>query len=180
MHRLLLATAAFAAPPDAPPIPGFLAPRLSFYAANSALVPPFTVPNAAACAAACLANSSCISVNICSQADGSLECGLSGWSMAYDPAASDTCVYYRRSIPRNDSHVSQAVPWVLSVPSGGVVITGGPFADTFNGNVENYLRVRDPQDMLHFFGVRAKAPSPPGQCVPPRTAPPPEMKRRAL
>jgi hypothetical protein len=58
----------------------------------------------------------------------------------------------------------QAVPWVLSVPSGGVVITGGPLADAFSGNVENYLRVRAPLDMLHFFGVRAGAPNPPGQC----------------
>jgi hypothetical protein len=143
---------ALAAPPDAPPLPGFLPPRLNFFAANTELAPPTPVASTAACAASCLATPACISINVCAQADGSLECGLSGWSMAYDPAAASTCVYYRRSIPRNDTQHVQAVPWVLSVPSGGVVITGGPFADTFNGNLENYLRVRDPQDMLHFFG----------------------------
>lgn len=78
---------ALTAPPDAPPLPGFLPPRLNFYAANTELAPPTPVASASACAASCLANPACISINVCAQANGSLECGLLGWSMAYDPAA---------------------------------------------------------------------------------------------
>ena len=161
MRHLIFAALSAAA---AAPLDSFLPPRSNFYAANADLVPAFPSADASACAAACLANPSCVSINVCDAAAGGLECGLSGWSEAYVPGNSPTCTYYRRSIPRNDTKITQAIPWVLAVPSGGVVITGGPLADTFTGNVEHYLRVRDPLDMLHFFGARAGDPSPPGLC----------------
>jgi hypothetical protein len=84
--------------------------------------------------------------------------------MSYNSQTAPSCAWYRRSLPRNDSHVKQAVPWVLSVPTGGVVLTGGPLADTFTGNVQNYLRVRDPLDMLHFFAQRFGSQQPVGDC----------------
>ena len=159
----LLLAAAAATAATAAPLDSFLPPRASTYAAGADIVPAAPVPDASACAASCLASPACISINVCLNAGGALECGLSGWSEAYNQASAPECTYYRRSLPRNDTRVSQAVPWLLAVPAGGVVITGGPLADTFTGNVENYLRVRDPLDMLHFFGARAGQ-APPGQC----------------
>jgi hypothetical protein len=49
------------------------------------------------------------------------------------------------------------------VPESNVSITGGPLNAAFINNIQNYLHVRDPLDMLHFFAQRAGAP-PVGQC----------------
>ena len=54
--------------------------------------------------------------------------------------------------PRDDSSISQAIPWLLAVPTAGVSITGGPLQQAFEGNLA-YLGYRDPQDMLYWFGA---------------------------
>ncbi len=78
--------------------------------------------------------------------------------------------WYRRAIPRNDTGITQAVPWLLAVPSGGVSITGGPLQGAFEGNIVNYLHLRDPLDMLYFFAVRAGVQVRPSRwCVPAHT-----------
>jgi hypothetical protein len=58
-------------------------------------------------------------------------------------------------VPRNDTVISPVVPWQLEVPPGGVSITGGPLLGAFEGNMNNYLHLRDPQDMLYYFAQRA-------------------------
>jgi hypothetical protein len=122
------------------------------------MLPPRDSQTLQQCADWCSGTPGCISFNFCSGA-----CGIQTWSMAYVPQSSATCDYYRRLLPRNDTKVTQAVPWALAVPAGGVVLTGGPLADTFTGNVQNYLRVRDPLDMLHFFAQRWGAAQPVGR-----------------
>jgi hypothetical protein len=102
-------------------LPSFNAPVSNLYAANADLVTPVVVSNAEECATRCVNyGPSCISFNLCGT-----ECGISGWNVSYVPAAGP-CSWYRRSVPRNDSSIAQAVPWLLSLPSSGVNISGGP------------------------------------------------------
>lgn len=140
----------------------FLAPVPNTYAANADIVPVESVPDAATCAAHCLSVPGCISFNLCTNGT-SFACGLSGWNMSFT-AASGPCTWYRRIVPRNDTHITQAVQWKLQVPTSGVTVTGGPLHQTFRGNVDLYLNVRDPLDMLVFFAKRAGIVNPPGQC----------------
>lgn len=84
--------------------------------------------------------------------------------MSFVPAAAAQCAWYRRSIPRNDVRVTQAIPWQLQVPTSGVTLApGSPLAVGFAGNLD-YLNSRDPLDMLYFFAERAGVQNPPGKC----------------
>ncbi len=158
----LVAAAALFAPAAADPLAAFQPPVAATFAANADLQTPIVVPDAATCATACLARDDCISFNLCGAA-GSFRCGVSGWNVSYVPAAAASCSWWRRTIPRNDTYIVQAVPWLLAPPTRGVSLNAGPIADAFRGNVDLYLRVRDPLDMLHFFSLRAGA-APVGAC----------------
>ena len=160
---LLALTGASAAPS---PLDAFQPPVAGVYAATSDLRPAAPAAGAADCAQQCLAfGPGCISFNLCAAPGGGLECGIQGWAMTYTRAASPSCAWYRRMLPRDDTPVAQAVAWQLSAPAPrSVALRGGALGAAFDANVAAYLRVRDPADMLHFFAVRAGAPSPPGQC----------------
>ena len=162
---ILAAVAAIvgAAPSLHAPVDGFLPPIADMYAANADLVPPREVTDAADCAADCTTMPDCVSFNLCTNGSA-LVCGVSGWSMAYVPTSASTCSWYRRVVPRNDAPISQAVPWQVHTPTRDVDIASGPLHDAFTGNVDTYLRVRDPLDMLFFFAKRAGVTNPPGQC----------------
>jgi len=155
----------FAASAESAAISAFLPPIGGAYASNADLQPAVTVSSAEECAAECLNTTiaPCISFNLCGSGS-SFACGISGWSMAYGQASSSTCSWYRRSVPRNDAPVTQAVPWQLGVPTSGVALKSGPLAQAFNGNLQLYLKTRDPLDMLHFFAQRAGVANPPGEC----------------
>ena len=147
-----------------PALPGFLAAIPGMYAANADLSPPTDVADAAACAALCTSTPGCVSFNVCAEGGGAaVRCGVQGWSEAYIPGASAGCAYYRRSLPRNDGRAVQAIPWQLQVPAAGVALAGGPIATAFAGNLD-YLRVRDPLDMLYWFAQRAGVANASGQC----------------
>ena len=56
---------------------------------------------------------------------GQLMCSLSGRSQEYALAsASPNASYYLRRIPRNDTPVTQAIPFVASVPISNVSLSG--------------------------------------------------------
>jgi hypothetical protein len=132
-------------------VPGFLPARLDFIAANADMLPPRNASSLQDCASWCTSTPGCISFNLCSQ-----RCGIQTWSMSYSPQAAPGCVYYRRALPRNDAPAPRAVPWALAVPAPGTVtLQGGPLADAFQGNLNDYLLLRDPADMLHWFAWRA-------------------------
>jgi hypothetical protein len=159
----LIVLAAVLAVARAAPLDSFQAPVAGIYAGGADLAPAVQVPDAASCASACLAVPGCISMHVCSESNGTFGCGISGWSMGYTPVEAPTCTWYRRVVPRNDTRISQAVPWLLSVPTGGVEVRSGPLADGFTVNLEQYLKVRDPLDMLYFFAQRAGVTNPPGK-----------------
>jgi hypothetical protein len=140
------------------PLDSFLAPVDGIYGANADLVTPLNNSDPIACASLCLSNSECVSFNICGD-----RCGISAWNASL-VQASGPCSWYRRSIPRNDTRIVQAVPWLLQVPTANVSITGGPLATGFDENLNHYLKTRDPQDMLHFFAMRATNQTNVGQC----------------
>jgi hypothetical protein len=166
-HRLLLSALAAALAPgaSAAALDGFLPPVAGQYAADADMAPATAVTSAEACAQRCVAwpGPQCVSFNLCALNATHSACGVSGWNVSYVPAAAAGCAWYRRSLPRDDRPAAQAVPWRLAVPHAGVALTGGPLADAFGINVAQYLGVRDPLDMLHFFAQRAGA-DPPGQC----------------
>lgn len=158
--RLLHATAVLVATAQSPsPLDSFLPPTQGVFAADADLIPAQPVSSPLDCATVCLNDARCVSFNYCAPA-----CGISGWNVSYSPATSSACAWYRRILPRNDAPVRQAVPWVLDVPTSGVALTAGPISDAFYGNVDTYLKVRDPLDMLLFFAKRAGVANPPGVC----------------
>lgn len=145
-------------------LPGFLPPVSNQYAANADLTPSVNVDDAASCGARCVAyGPECISFNLCTSASG-FECGISGWSMSYD-AASGPCTYYRRILPRDDSPAPRAVQWAAELPPPGAVTLapGGAIGGGFFRHADQYLRTRDPKDMLYWFAQRAGKSSG-GQC----------------
>lgn len=150
----------------ASPLDYFLAPVENEYAAAADLEPFNQVPDVDTCANRCLSNPDCISFNLCAGDNSSyFNCGISGWNISYVPAASDACSWWRRITPRDDTPLGgQAVPWLLAVPVSGVSVSSGPLADGFWGNVNTYLKVRDPLDMLFFFAQRAGIQNPEGYC----------------
>ena len=164
LERIVLASAVAATAAGAPS-DSFLPPSAGMYAANADLQPPAPAATADECAQRCLDyGPACISFNLCTNGSA-YACGFQGWSMAYDSAEAATCSWYRRRTPRDDSPAGQAIPWVLSPPPPrSVTLYAGPLRDAFVTNVETYLRVRDPLDMLYFFAKRAGVPAPPGSC----------------
>jgi hypothetical protein len=134
---------------------GFLPPTAAEYIADADIAPVVAVAAAEECAARCLGTPGCVSFNLCAQPANAtaFNCGVSGWSMSYVAAAAETCQWYRRIVPRNDTAVRQAVPWLLTAPTS-VAITAGPLLNAFETNIQ-YLHTRDPLDMLFFFAQRA-------------------------
>ena len=159
-------SSAIGAPPPTPAVAGFLPAVAGTIAADADLFPPSSVADAAACGALCASTAGCISFNLCALSPpqpGAVRCGVQGWSMSYVPQSAPDCAWYRRSVPRNDARIVQAVPWALQVPAAGVTLAAGPLSTGFAANVA-YLQSRDPLDMLFFFAERAGVPNPPGQC----------------
>jgi hypothetical protein len=130
-------------------------------AATADMLPPRNATSAQDCADWCTATPGCISFNYCPPA-----CGIQTWSPSYNPQAAPACAWYRRSIPRNDAPAPRAIAWALDLPAPGTVsLQGGPIASAFTGNLNDYLLLRDPTDMLYWFNWRATGnQTPPGQC----------------
>ena len=138
----------------------YLPPLVGLYAADSDMFPPQSNHTLSSCSDWCTATPNCISFNLCGD-----ECGIQSWSMSYTPKASSGCSWYRRSIPRNDSPAPRAVPWVAALPAPQTVtLSSGPIADAFVGNLVDYLKLRDPEDMLYWFAWRSGANISNAQC----------------
>jgi hypothetical protein len=98
---------------------------------------------------------------------GGLSCQLSQYSRTYAIAsgASANATYYQRLLPRNDTHITQAVPYALDVPTGGVTLGPGPLQVAFDTGIQ-YLLGYNVSDLLFNFRKRAGLPQPPGaHCV---------------
>lgn len=68
-----------------------------------------------------------------------LLCQLNGYARNYSlsqVANASSAAYYQRIQPRNDSRFSQAVPYLLAVPTGNVTLKPGVLLDAFNGGIE--------------------------------------------
>lgn len=142
-------------------IPGYLPHVVGLYAEGADLYPPQANLTLQACAAWCTSTPGCISFNYCSES----ECGIQSWSPSYNPGSSPACSWYRRALPRNDTPITQAVPWLLDIPAAGTVtLTGGPMYGAFEGNLNDYIKLRDPLDMLYWYARRSGIPAPEGKC----------------
>jgi hypothetical protein len=62
--------------------------------------------------------------NCSAQPPGGLFCQLSGYSRTYAIGAANG-TYYQRLQPRDDTPYTQAVPYALDVPTGGVQLLSG-------------------------------------------------------
>lgn len=146
-------------------VTGFLEPIVGGYAANADLVPAAPAADADACAARCVSyGPACISFNLCGSSPP-FDCGIGGWGMEYNFVDASQCSYFRRIIPRDDSPAPRAVSFVASLPPPLAVTLAneGAIGGAFYRHADQYLRVRDPLDMLHWFAARANA-NPVGQC----------------
>lgn len=110
------------------------------------------------CATFCLANSNCVSFSYTSVAP--TRCVISNYTMSYQLQNYSNYDYYLRVQPRNDTYIAAAVPYVLTVPTSGVSLTGGPLLDAFNANIIYLLR-HNISDMMYWYNKRAGLPNPP-------------------
>ena len=102
--------------------------------------------------------------NCSAQPPGGLFCQLSGYSRTYAIGAANG-TYYQRLQPRDDTPYTQAVPYALDVPTGGVQLLSGVLADAFDTGIQ-YLLKYSVDDLLFNFRKRAGLPQPPGaQCI---------------
>lgn len=157
---LSLTTPILAQPGDV--IPGFLPPKVGLIAAQCDMFPSKENMTLQECSDWCTTTDGCISFNFCSPD----ACGIQTWSPSYNPQGAPSCSWYRRELPRNDAPAPRAITWALDIPEPGTVsLIGGVIAGAFNGNLADYLKLRDPLDMLYFFNMRATGnQTPPGQC----------------
>ena len=102
------------------------------------------------------------------------QCTLSGYSQGYTLApAANTTSYYQRLLPRNDSRVTPAVPYLVQPPPArSVVLPGGPSAGLLAGGFATNLAYlanmnarASVDDLLYPYRRRhnASAPSLPGK-----------------
>ena len=111
--------------------------------------------------AASLVGSGCAPV-----APGGTTCQLSQYSriFAVTPAPANS-TYYQKLQPRNDAPYTQAVPYALDIPTGGVALGPGPLATAFDTGIQ-YLLKYSVDDLLFNFRKRAGLPQPPGaSCI---------------
>jgi hypothetical protein len=110
--------------------------------------------------AASLAGAGCSPV-----APGGATCQLSQYSRTFDLAPGGNRSMYQRLQPRNDAPYTQAVPYALDVPTGGVQLTDGPLAQAFDTGIQ-YLLQYSVDDLLWNFRKRAGVPQAPGaKCI---------------
>eukprot|EP00045_Choanoeca_perplexa_P013179 m.147592 g.147592 ORF g.147592 m.147592 type:complete len:838 (+) comp16266_c0_seq1:111-2624(+) len=118
-----------------------------------------TASNANECAAKCLQDAQCVSFNVI----GTL-CELNRYGVTYSEIVSPGNSYYHRNQPRNDQPAHQAIPYVVTVPTGNVTLTpGSVLRRAFDANIL-YLLQHPADDLLYFFRQRSNVTSPPGQC----------------
>ncbi len=95
---------------------------------------------------------------------GGLTCQLSQYSRVYEIANASragfpsAAYYYQRLQPRNDTRFTQAVPFALDVPTGGVTLNGGPLAVAFDTGIAYLLNNFRVDDLLFDFRKRAGVP----------------------
>ena len=151
----------------------FLPPLNSFPSPLSNLRNASSTPSADSCAQECLSESACISFSLCfvQASSGPLTCTLSQRSMGFIFTASThwvNCSTYIRIQPRNENKAQRVVPFVVDPPQPkAVTLLSGPLYDAFSWNMESYLSLRDPEDMLYYFRQRA---SPGGREPPPNSS----------
>ena len=64
--------------------------------------------------------------------------------------------------PRDDRPFQQAVPYLLTIPTGNVTINDGVLLQAFNNNILYLTQQYKVNDMLVHFRSRAGIPNPPG------------------
>lgn len=148
------------------PLAAFSPPHFGEKIANATLFSVHALRNVSACAQHCLdAGQVCIAFtwNPGVEREAPGICIGSGWSSRYAvDAAAPSAAYYTRLRRSNVSSVRPAIEYALTVPTAGVELHSGPFADAFQANVQYLLQI-PVDDMLHWFRRRAGESSPPGE-----------------
>jgi hypothetical protein len=169
---LLLATSAVNTITQWPIVDGFVPPQNGVIFADADLELKAPAASADECAARCKAYTGsswnslgCISFNLCGAAPP-YECGFQGYNRTLTlKTSSGTCALFQRILPRNDSHISQQVPWLLSrPPPRSVRLLGGPLFDMFSANV-GFLLSFSVENLLYNFRRRAGIPTGNATCV---------------
>lgn len=124
-------------------------------ATGTQLGPTQSVPSPEACAARCLKleqteGQEVVSMNLCGDSATRL-CQCSGWGVEYQLQENKTgCLWYRRSIPRNETRVEPRVAMLARVPDKGVALDSTSLlSKAFVANVE-YLRLRADVDAMLY------------------------------
>ena len=152
----VLAAASLLAPATPqPPLSAFLPAMVDRAAAGTQLGPTKSVPSPEACAAWCLKleqteGQEVVSMNLCGDGAARL-CQCSGWGVEYQLQENRTgCLWYRRSIPRNETRVEPRVAVLARVPDHGVALDSTSLlSKAFLANVE-YLRLRADVDAMLY------------------------------
>lgn len=101
----------------------------------------------------------------CSEpAPGTQVCSLAQYSRTFSFVndSSTNSTYYQRLQPRDDSPATRAIPYKLSVPTGGVTLNGGVLEAASNASVAYLLSHYTVDNLLFNFRDRAGQPQPPG------------------
>lgn len=158
---------------SAGPLDAFLAPQAG-YAGGADLIAPLNVSSIEECANLCLNftgatynNLGCIHFNAC-ELDQQYRCGIGGWNRTLTFVSTGGCAYYQRILPRNDSAVTPAIPYLLDPPTGGVQLNGGLLQAMSDVSIQYLLTNYGSVDnLLYQFRKRGAGlpncpPNPPG------------------
>jgi hypothetical protein len=74
---------------------------------------------------------------------------------------SSSALYYQKLMPRNDTQISQVIPFVVDVPTSNVTIRSGVLRTAFDNNILYLKQHFTVDNMLFQFRKRADIPNPP-------------------
>lgn len=148
------------------PLAAFAAPHFGEEIVNATLFSAPALDNVSACARRCIdVGAECIAFTWRpANTESPSTCIGSKWDSQYATAvsAAPSAAYYTRLRRGNTSAVRPAIVYPLVVPTTGVKLHSGPFAEAFQANVQYLLQI-PVDDMLYWFRRRAGESSPPGQ-----------------
>ena len=133
----------------------FLPPVIGRVATGTQIGPTETVTTSEDCAARCLhleqfEGQQVVSMNMCGEG-AAKSCQCSGWGVEYHLQENRTgCLWYRRSLPRNETPVEARVTVLARVPDKGVSLERTSLlSKAFVANIE-YLRLRADVDAMLY------------------------------
>ena len=148
------------------PLDAFLPPVVGSCAYYTNLVPPFPVNTAEECAAACLNYTNpttpsiqCIDFNVCYDSGRDVYlCGIQSYNQNWTLLNNmGDCSNYLRILPRNDTYIVPAVPFLVNIPNANITLSNGIFSNAFNTNLLYINRKTNYDDLLYPYRIRKNA-----------------------